>query len=145
MRNLKYGEETRVLRVPVSRYDEVVNFLKKYEVIDEIVSVFSSASDSEYDRGYKLGFAHGFEKGEEYQFRILHLSESDEEQTELAMDLFRGRLPDASSALVLEKCLETTLGYSDRAIEHHLPLRNLVVAMFPSNSESHVIQLVKKD
>lgn len=95
MKKRKFGEETVPVRVPLSRKDDVLRYLKKFEVLDLGGSDLDIVQD-EYRLAYERGYLDGFQKGEESQVVLSALLAGDESAADLALDLFRNRVPDSS-------------------------------------------------
>lgn len=114
MRKSRYGEETVVIRIPVSAITEVKKVLLKYSVIDVSGSPSSKGSSQKtpiYIQGYKDGFREGFERGEEFQYCLqLELSGKSRVIPKL-ISAFRSRVPgpEILSSELLEQLLSIPL------------------------------------
>jgi len=112
MRKSKYGEETVVIRVPVSCKKYVEDYISNFEVLGHRKGLgreLCSASDL----SYKKGFSDGFRKGEEYQYSLSYaLADASQDEIKLAIELFRGRIPDIALTSCFER-LSTILLASD--------------------------------
>ncbi|MCK9606696.1 MAG: hypothetical protein M0R33_09655 [Methylomonas sp.] len=142
MRKSKFGEKTVLVRVPESKVDEVRNFLKKFEVIDQSLKQALEGQNqaSEYWQGYRKGFTDGFERGEEFQFCQSFAFVHDDEGLALALDLFNKRIPSSIEAEALGKYVQKVLALPENMDERVVKLKQLFLVQ-PSGGE--FVQLAK--
>lgn len=89
MKKKKYGEDTCVMRVPVSKKLEVQRFLESFEVIGTL-----SAGDS-IREAYLKGFIACFNEWEKYNQALPYILSGNAASVPLLMDCLDGRLPDS--------------------------------------------------
>lgn len=116
MRRSRFNEETVVVRVPASRKNDVLNFIKTFEALDSSTiqqdKQVSSVDQYQlgYQAGYKTGHYDGFLKGEEFQVTQSYaLAGASEEVIKMNIDMFNGRIPDSAMDACFERLFNVML------------------------------------
>lgn len=106
MKKKRFGEETTVIRVPISRKNEILELLKNYEVLDSVLNSASNKTNlpSQHNIDCSKAYMAGFLKGEEFAFvQSLALTGASKEDIALQVDLFNKRIPDSAVSAACQR------------------------------------------
>jgi len=126
MKKSRYGEETVVIRVPVSARKHIEEYIKRFEVLGSFKSSDKGLS-SFFDLSYQKGFSDGFIKGEECQFVMSYaLVGASDDDLKLAIELFRRRVPDIALVSCFDRLSTFLLSSDVDVLEKQVPFSSLL-------------------
>lgn len=106
MRKKKYGEDTVVIRVPVSQKEVVLKFIERFEVLGNLKTLDSS---NPLHGAYFQGYLDCYEQWQDYNYSLMLVLTGNEHIVPLYLDLVRGRIPKSAHAISLKQVTDVFL------------------------------------
>lgn len=106
MKRKKYGEDTVVIRVPVSQKQAVLKFIEQFEVIGNLKNLDDS---NPLHDAYMQGYIDCFDLWQEFQVVLPLVLSGNEAFVPLALDVMRGNIPESARLISMNQLTDVLL------------------------------------